>query len=271
MNRSFVSADFLYDRLAEQFKPEVYTDVFPKVGVQFHNTDRIEKVYTATFAAPGVIEEILGRDEKNVMLFCHHPVPQMPSLEAGYGTIPAELVEKMAAQEITLFSYHIPLDVAGPYSPGNTLAQAMHANPYESWYPQNGAQLGALCQTGFTTVTELQDCFETTLGHGVKCYRYGSEKLNNGKFAIMAGIARSTDAYRFLKEKGINVMVTGVTAQSVEWVEKIHAAAKEHGITLLGGTHYSTEKFALMALCNYFRNLGIEAEFLAEKPNMDEM
>ena len=271
MGKKLISAQFLYERLVEQFKPQLYTDIFPKVGVQYHNTGRIGKVYTATFANSTVIEQVLSRGEENVMIFCHHPVPPMPSLSEGYGAIPDELLEKMADRKISLFSYHIPLDVAGPYSPGNTLARAMCANPYDTWYPQNGAMLGALCQTGFKTVGELQERLEKTVGHAAKCYHYGTEELSDGKFAIMAGVARNPEAYCFLKENGINAMVTGVTARSVEWVEKIHAAAEAYGITLMGGTHYSTEKFALMSLCTYFKNFGIESEFVPEEPNLDEI
>ena len=266
-----VPAQFLYDRLAEQFRPERCTDVFDKIGVQEHNSDLVSKVYTSTFANPTSIENILDRGEEEVMLFCHHPRPPMPSLREGYGEVPPALLARMKEQSVNFFSYHIPLDVAGPYAPGNTLALAMGANPYDSWYPQNGAMLGALCQTGFETVEQLERRFAATVGHRVGRYSYGDGRLNGGKFAIMAGIARSTDAYKFLEENGINVLVTGVTAAVVDWCEKIHAAAREHRVTLLGGTHYSTEKFALMAMCGYFRNLGVEAEFIPETPDLREL
>ncbi|MBU5625374.1 Nif3-like dinuclear metal center hexameric protein [Oscillibacter hominis] len=268
---NLVPAEFLYDRLTEQFKPDRCTDIFDKIGVQEHNTDYISKVYTATFANPAVIENILSRGEEHVMLFCHHPRPPMPSLQEGYGMVPQELLDRMKAQQVSFFSFHIPLDVAGPYSPGNTLARAMGTNPYDTWYPQNGALLGALCQSGFETVDELEHRFAATVGHRVSRYSYGSNTLTDGKFAVMAGISRSTDAYRFLRENRINVLVTGVTAPTVEWSQAIHEAAREHHVTLLGGTHYSTEKFALMSLCPYFRNLGVEAEFIDETPDLAEL
>ena len=147
----------------------------------------------------------------------------------------------------------------------------MGTNPYDTWYPQNGALLGALCQSGFETVDELEHRFAATVGHRVSRYSYGSNTLTDGKFAVMAGISRSTDAYRFLRENRINVLVTGVTAPTVEWSQAIHEAAREHHVTLLGGTHYSTEKFALMSLCPYFRNLGVEAEFIDETPDLAEL
>lgn len=268
---NYISAQFLYDRLAEQFKPQSCTDIFPKIGIQCHNTDQIKKVYTATFMNPAVVKKVLSRGEENVMLFTHHPVPPMISLKDGYGNVDAELLVKMKSQKVSFFSYHIPLDVAGPYSPGNTLARAMGSNPYDCWYPQNGAMLGALCQTGLQTVDQLKNRFAETLGHEVKRYAYGDNNLINGKFAIMAGCSKNPEAYEFLRKQGINVLVTGVTAPVTEWVQSIHQAAKANGITLLGGTHYSTEKFALIALCDYFRNFGIEAEFMDETPCMDEL
>lgn len=271
MKPHMISAQFLYDRLFEQFRPDRCTDIFDKIGIQEHNTDHISKVYTSTFANPSTIENILDRGEEHVLLFCHHPRPPMPSLQEGYGVVPTTLLARMKEQKVSLFSYHIPLDVAGPYSPGTTLGRALGGNVYDSWYPQNDALLGALCQTGLETVDELQHRFSTVVGHRVSRYSYGSNQLINGKFAVMAGIARSTEAYRFLEENNINVLVTGVTAPTVEWSKKVHAAAQEHHITLLGGTHYSTEKFALISLIPYFQNLGIEAEFIPELPNLDEL
>ena len=59
----------------------------------------------------------------------------------------------MKDHKITLFSYHIPLDVTGPYSPGYTLGKELGGNVYDSFYPQNGADIGALCVCGLTKVT----------------------------------------------------------------------------------------------------------------------
>ena len=271
MSTKLKAAKFIYDRLTEQFRPDKCTDVFKTVGVQVHNTDVIAKVYTATFASPEVFDNILARNEENVMLFTHHPLPPMPSLQEGYGNIPEKYFTKMQEQKMNFFSFHIPLDVAGPYSPGNTLSTAMGTNPYASWYPQNGAMLGALCQSKYATLTELHHCLTSTIGHKASMYHYGEEQLLNGKFAIMAGIGKSIEAYEFLEHNKINTLVVGVTAPTVDWSIKIHAAAKEHHINLLGGTHYSTEKFALMSMLPFFNNLGVEAEFIPEQPNLAEL
>lgn len=65
-------------------------------------------------------------------------------------------------------------------------------------------------------------------------------------------------------------MVTGITAQRPH-SQSAHDFAKEHGISLLGGTHYSTEKFACIAMCEYFEKLGLEAEFIPEEPLFEDL
>ncbi len=266
-----IDARFLYARLEEMFRPENCTDVFPKKGLQVHNSDVVKKVYTATFANPGVFENIFDRDEENVMLFTHHPVPARPRLDAEYAPIPEEYFKEMEKRGINFFSYHIPLDCAGPYSTGSTLAKAMGCEPYGSWYPQNGVNIGALVQSRYTTAEEIKKCLEQAVGHRCALYLYNDGVLPEGRFAIMTGGAKSVEAYGWLKDLGINTFLMGVSSPTADYTVKIHAAAKEKGINIIGGTHYSTEKFAPMALCSYFRNLGVESEFIPETPIMSEI
>ena len=42
-------------------------------------------------------------------------------------------------------------------------------------------------------------------------------------------------------------------------------------VSLVGGTHYSTEKFALIAMTRFFEGLGLECTFLPETPNFEEL
>ena len=87
----------------------------------------------------------------------------------------------------------------------------------------------------------------------------------------MAGGAKNTQIYQQFREWGVNTFVTGVTNPNVAWVRAIHEAAEVNGVNLLGGTHYSTEKFAPMKICRYFEAFGLPAEFLPETPRMTEL
>ena len=47
--------------------------------------------------------------------------------------------------------------------------------------------------------------------------------------------------------------------------------AQKNAVSLVGGTHYSTEKYAVMEMVKFFENLGLECEFLPETPNFEEL
>lgn len=266
-----VKAEDVYKALEAYFKPEECIDVFEIKGLQYHNTEIIKKVYTSTFASPSVFEEILGRNEHNVMLFSHHPVPPRPTENDPYPKIPEELKKRLKANEISFFAYHIPLDKSNFYSPSNTLGRALGLKPYGEFYIQNGSVLGALCEGAPERAEDFVINIEKALGHPVKLYPYGGEFIKGGRVAIMGGCARNTDVYDELRKKGINMMLTGVTNPAVSWTLDIHEEASKKSISLIGGTHYSTERFSPVAMLDFFKKLGLQGEFIAEAPNLTDM
>ena len=90
-----VPAQRVYDALEESFTPWKYSDVFPKKGLQYHNTDVIRRVYVATFASVPVIRQLLDTGESNVLLYTHHPLPPRPYGAQAPSEIPPELLEAM--------------------------------------------------------------------------------------------------------------------------------------------------------------------------------
>lgn len=261
----------IYRILEEFFKPCECTDIFDKIGIQYHNTDTVTKVYTSTFASRKAIETVLSKNEKNIMLFTHHPVPPKLDENLPYPDIPKDLIREMQKNKVSLFSYHIPLDRHNPYSPSNTFAIEMGLTPYDTFYLQNGVSMGELCNSNYININEIEDKMETLLGHTVNLYKYGTEFIQNGRVAVMSGCAKNPLIYSYLKDIGINVFLTGVTNQDITWVPLIHENAKENGINIIGGTHYSTEKFAAVKMTKFFERLGIQSEFIEESPNLGDI
>lgn len=266
-----MKAQYLYDKLEQYFRPKECTDIVQN-GVQYHNTEEISKVYTSTFAAESVISGLLNSGEHNIMLFTHHPLPQRKAPDYKPAKIPAALLKSMKKQELSLFSYHIPLDRNGEYSPGNSLAKAMGITPYEEFYLQNNVLMGVLCNSHMNTVEEVRRKLEAVIGHEAKAYTYGDEELKKGRMAIMAGGASNPEIYEYLANKDINAFITGVTNPlKAEWIKQNHKRAKQYGINLIGGTHCSTEKFACIAMVDFFKKMGLEAEFIDEEPDLFDL
>jgi putative NIF3 family GTP cyclohydrolase 1 type 2 len=108
------------------------------------------------------------------------------------------------------------------------------------------------------------------VGHDTRLYPYGGVEIRGGRVGVCAGGGNDADVVADLIENGVNVLVTGVSVENAHSAP-VHAMEKEHGISLLGGTHYSSEKFACIAICGYFAKLGIDAEFVEDVAGLADL
>jgi putative NIF3 family GTP cyclohydrolase 1 type 2 len=96
----------------------------------------------------------------------------------------------------------------------------------------------------------------------------GEETIAAQKIAVAAG----GGCMGFIAEEvtmlGINTYLTGGTRPTPGFEPSMafHRLAKRGRIHVVGATHYSTEKYACMAMVDYFHKLGLDAEFVAGTP-----
>jgi putative NIF3 family GTP cyclohydrolase 1 type 2 len=85
--------------------------------------------------------------------------------------------------------------------------------------------------------------------------------------AIAAGGGSVGFVAKELAELGINMYLTGCTREvpAVDFIAEFHRITKEEKINVIGATHYTTEKYACIAMVKYFENLGVPAEFIEGK------
>jgi len=129
---------------------------------------------------------------------------------------------------------------------------------------------GVIGITDCADIHELKERYSQVVGHEVKLYQYGSSEIANGRVAIIPGGGNDTDSVNEVIENGVNVLVTGLTLCN-EYSIAVHELEKEHKINLLGGTHYSSEKFGCIAMCEYFETLGLQAEFVPDVPCFEDL
>ncbi len=133
-----------------------------------------------------------------------------------------------------------------------------------------GTLAGVIGKTKCNTVNELKNKFSEAVGHNTKLYQYGGNEIQDNIVAVCAGGGNQTFVIEELIENNIKTLVTGITLKS-DLSEAAHELLKNNRINLIGGTHYSTEKFACMAMCKYFSKLGLSAEFIEDEPCFEDM
>ncbi|MBC8468149.1 MAG: Nif3-like dinuclear metal center hexameric protein [Planctomycetes bacterium] len=285
-----MKAQELYDSLDKDFEIVKYKDewgvglecnefINPDfkeryIGVMLNNSDEINKVYTSTFPDNIILDKLLNRNETDILLFSHHAMGYDPTFEGfPFYNIPVEYLKELKARRISFYVLHIPLDKNGIYSTSMSLARVLQL-PVESEFCEYlGCKVGVICETDFTKITDFALHVKKIVGHDIKVRQYGGEVIEGGRVAIAAGGGCIDFVARELSELGLNTYLTGLTKPmpSFEPGMEFHRIAKESKINVVGATHYSTEKYACMAMEDYFAGLGIEAEFVEGTPCMEDL
>jgi putative NIF3 family GTP cyclohydrolase 1 type 2 len=264
----------LSDDWANDMRPisDFLTDNFEKrsMGLVCDNSNRIEKVYSAVFPSKRVMQSVLDRNEQNILLFVHHPMVWDIRADNPFQNMDIVLLRQFKERGISVYNLHVPLDNYGEYSISVSFAKALKIEiekPFGFYYGGLGGVLG---QTGFTTVLDLSHQFTSAIGHRTSLYHYGSDKIKKGRVAIAPGGGNSNNILSEVATEGINTFMTGISVLN-DHSRAAHEFAKEKKINILGGTHYSTEKFACIAICDYFKQLGLPCEFIEDIPVMEDL
>ncbi|MFH0808331.1 MAG: Nif3-like dinuclear metal center hexameric protein [archaeon] len=251
------------DFLSENFKDRA-------IGVVCDNAEKVEKVYSAVFPEDEIMQKILDNGEKNAMLFLHHPLNwDIRKAPAVFSAPKKKYLEEFKKRNISIYVLHVPLDNYGEYSTSNTLADAVGIKSKKAFAKYFGSLAGVVGHSKFGSLDELKKSFEKAVGHEVSLYKYGKDILD-GKIAFVGGGGNDLSILEEAVAEGASVLVTGITAKNAHSKEA-HDYAKSKGISILGGTHYSTEKFACKKMCGYFEGLGLKSEFVSGKPVMEDM
>jgi len=276
-----LEVDFKLDECSDDwsnidFDADFVTEIFRKryMGILADNTDDVQKAYTAVFPSEKVMKEILNRGEKNIMLFTHHPVDwKIRSGQSPFVNLNTNLLQKFKDNNISIYTLHTPLDRNGEYSTSVNFMKALGIVQDGEFAEYFGFLSGVIGKTDCKNISEMAERFKEAVGHNVKIWNYGADEIKGGKIAIVAGGGNDPEILSEVAKLGINTFLTGVTYpnQDYEPSIKAHEVAKENKINMIGGTHYSTEKFACMKMTEYFEKLGIPAEFFRDDPDMGDL
>ncbi len=244
------------------------------IGVMLNNSDVIKKVYTSTIPDTIVLDKLLARNETDVLLFSHHAMGYDPTLKGfPFYNIPVDYLKQLKRSRISFYVMHLPLDRNGPFSTSVNLAKALQLKVIDEFCEYLGTRVGVICETDFTKLADFALHVRNVIGHDIKVRQHGNEKIKNKTVAVAAGGGCIDFVARELVALGINTFLTGLTKPmpAFEPGMEFHRIAKENKINLVGATHYSTEKYACIAMVDYFKSLGMEAEYIEGTPCMEDL
>ena len=284
-----MKAKELYGKLKNDFIKEGIRDVdwanrmpnldrylFPEfkqnsgMGLMCDFADEIEKVYTTVFLSEKVFSKIVSENVSNAMLFSHHPTNWDIKNHSGNYAAEEESIVKLKERNISIYVLHHPLDNFWKYSTCKTLADQLQIKIEKPAFLYFGALCGVIGTSDCKTTGELSERYSQTVGHETSLYPYGNENIQGETIALCPGGGNAMFVCNEMASHNARILITGVTVKN-EYSRKTHEFEKENRISVLGGTHYSTEKYAPIAMCHYFHELGLPAEFIEDKPDLYDL
>ena len=237
------------------------------MGLMCDYTDEIERVFTTVFLSDTVLTKILKSDAKNAMVFSHYPTRwNLKHHDGNYS--PNEIhFENLKEKKISTYILHHPLDNYGKYSTCGTLADKLNIKNKRPIFLYYGAFCGVAGTTDCVTTDELSAKYTEAVGHETSLCRYGDDTIHDGKVAVCPGGGLAMFVMDEMIRNDIRVLITGTTTEN-KVLKKLTDYAKKNKINALGGTQYSSEKFAPMKMCEYFNKLGVPAEFVEDEPDL---
>jgi len=157
---------------------------------------------------------------------------------------------KLKERNISVYVLHHPLDNYGKYSTCKTLADELKISIERPAFLYDGAMCGIIGLTDCKKLNELSDRYSQVVGHKTSLYKYGQENIIGEKIAVCPGGGNIISVAEEMLENDVRTLITGCTLMN-EYSKETHRYEKANRINLLGGTHYSSEKFAPMKMCEY--------------------
>jgi putative NIF3 family GTP cyclohydrolase 1 type 2 len=273
LEKDFI-APALSDDWARYMSPvsDFLTDNFKKrsMGLVCNNSTVITCVWTAVFPSVKVMQYLLDTNKENMLLFVHHPEIWDIRKTEIFQQMDIKLLKQFKERGISIYNLHVPLDNYGEYSTSVSLARAQGVTDLQPFARYYGSMAGVFGTTDCFSLIEISRHFSALLGHYTSMYQYGSDEIINQRVAVVAGGGNLPDVLKEIAGKGINTFITGVSALN-DHSRAAHLVASENRINILGGTHYSTEKFACIAMCRYFQKLGLPCGFIEDIPVLEDM
>ena len=273
--------DFVKPKMKENWYDETMAEIEEFVCDNFKQqsmgllcdfAQEINRVYTAVFPSDKVLTKVLEDNVCDAMLFLHHPMDWDLSKDpnTAFYVPNLKLLRRLRESRVSLFNFHYPLDNYSDYSTSKTLADALGLIIEKPFAEFSGALCGVIGVTDCKNVHELNAKFSQVVGHETKLYNYGEKIISNSRVAVVAGGGNDIDVVNEVIQNRVNVLISGLSLNN-KYSAAAHDMEKENGINLLGGTHYSSEKFACIKMCEYFKKLGLPCNFIDDSPCLDDL
>jgi putative NIF3 family GTP cyclohydrolase 1 type 2 len=237
-------------------------------GLMVRGGDEVERAVTCVFPSDRIVAGL----EPRTLLFSEHPLDFADA--PGFLPLARESFERMRELGVAFYHAHAPLDMHPEVSPSRLVAQGVGLERLEEFFPIASGIPGGAAIIGDSglSLEGLADALRAFLGPEIKVHVLTRPRPQAGRVTVVAGGGANRDVLEEALERGCQTYVTGNAATNcvLEIVQRevraFRELADEEGVGLIDAMHYGLEKPPQLAMVQWFRRLGLPAEFVADGP-----
>ncbi|MBA6293882.1 Nif3-like dinuclear metal center hexameric protein [Colwellia sp. MB3u-70] len=232
-------------------KPEQIKDFCPN-GLQIQGRDKISKVITGVTATQALIEQAIA--EKADALVVHHGFFWKNESYVIRG-MKHKRIKALLANDISLFAYHLPLDIHPSLGNNAQLATLFSINNVAPL--EEGNALSVAVRGDFTSELSPQ-ALEQRINEKLNRTCLHIAPPSNKAIKTVAWCSGGGQGYiELAAEHGIDAFISGEVSEQTTHV------AREMDIHFYCAGHHATERYGAKALAEHFnQHLPLEAKFI---------
>jgi|GEM_PF-5546918 len=237
-----------------------------KTGLINFNSTEIKKIYTTVFITDTIVEKI--KKEQNILILTHHHFDYYED-ERGLQPIRPEIFETLKESKNSIYVAHAPLDTHKIYGTSVSLAEICNIKIEKLYYDYFGeptAVIGHIEKTDF-------DKFSESVKHAIQRPFLTLHKHIDSveKIAVVAGGGDIPEILQQAYDFGCDTLLTGTVEHrwAIPFIQeanrKFHELNYQLKRNLIGGTHFATERPAMIKVLNLIRKHTIECHYCEDE------
>jgi dinuclear metal center YbgI/SA1388 family protein len=249
MSQKTIARDELAKYLASTLDITRFRDYCPN-GLQVEGRSHIETIVTGVTASLALLEAAIEKGADAILV--HHGYFWRGEDMRVIGQKHRRL-KLLLEQDVSLFAYHLPLDMHAEFGNNVQLARLLGLRPDSHFGEDNLGWLGVTDDAAIDSVGALMQRIEQRLGRAPLLIGNPAQKIGNIGWCTGAAQGLLADAIA----AGADVYLSGEISEPT-----VHLA-RETGVAYLACGHHATERYGIKALGEHIaETFGIAHHFI---------
>ena len=238
-------------------------------GLMLKNGDFVNKIYGSVFLDRKVIDKIFLRNERDILIFSHHPMEDETS-GAGFIALDEIYLKKMKELNISVYILHTPFEMNKEISVTGSINKALGLKKIK--YSKNKSYDFLLPYGELLKKVKFEDFIESLRNiFKIEKINFIKNREFVKKIAVLSGGATDINFIKTASSIGCDTFLTGEYYNKLKLPfgdeeRKLFDAEKNNfKINLIECSHYATEKLVfLIEIPELFKKIEIPYEFLEQ-------